>query len=65
MGVRFQVDVERSPASFHSSLFEGKNLGVFYAVVGVRARSENVAVSVSNDGSDVRIGRSQPDALTS
>ena len=65
MGVGFQVDIKRSPACFHSGLFEGNNLRVLYAVVGVCAGTENIAVSVGNNGPDVRVGRSQTDALTS
>ena len=65
MGVRFQVDVERPAAGFLSGLLEGKNLRVLYPVVGVCAGTENIAVSVDNNRSHVRVGRSQPDALTS
>ena len=61
--VRFEIDVEGSAARFHASLFERENLGVLYAVIGMRAASQNIAVGVGNDRSNVWIGRSEADAL--
>src|ERR1700675_2690535 len=37
MGTRFEVDIESCAASFFSGLFEGKDLGMLHAVVGVAA----------------------------
>jgi hypothetical protein len=61
--VRFEIDVQSSAASFAPSRFEGENLGVLHPTVSVSSGADKVAVSVSNDRADVRVGRSQADGF--
>jgi hypothetical protein len=63
MGVRFEIDVERSAAGFGAGMFKGANLGVFQSVVGVSAGSGDVAICIDDDRTNVRVRRGESDAL--
>lgn len=62
MGVRFEVDVERSAAGFRTGCFKGENFRVLHARVGVGSGANDGAVCIGDDGSDVGIGRREADA---
>ncbi len=54
MGMRLEVDVERCAASFVAGGFEGEDLGVLFAAVGVTSRADYIAFGVGDDRADVR-----------
>jgi hypothetical protein len=57
VGVWFESDVKGAAAGIGSGLFEGKDLCVFDAVIGMDSGTDDVASGVSNDGAYVWIGR--------
>ena len=63
MGVGFEVDVERAAAGFAAGGFESEDFGVLDTSVGIRSRADDVALGVGNDRADIRVGRSESDAL--
>ena len=59
MRMRFEIDVERSPARFIACCFERKNLRVLRARVSVGSLADNLAMGIGDQRADVRIGRGQ------
>ena len=57
MGVRLEIDIDSSATRFVAGGFERENLGVLHAAVSVASGSDHIAVSVSDDRANVRIGR--------
>ena len=62
--VRFEIDVESSAACFVAGCFEGENLGMLHAAVGVGSGSDDVAVNVCDYRADVGIGRGETQSFT-
>ena len=63
MSMRFEVDVKRCPARFLARCFESEDLGVLHATIRVASAAHDVALSISDDRADVRIGRGQSQTL--
>ena len=57
MRMRFEIDIERSAASFAAGLLKRENFGVLSAIVGVNPGSLRFSVRINNDRSDIGIGR--------
>src|SRR5579863_2857675 len=56
MRTRLQVDIESRATRSFASLLDGKDLGMFHAIVGVATASDNGAVSVHDDSANIWIG---------
>lgn len=63
VGMWFQIDIERAPASFLSRLLESENFGMSFAIVRVCARSHDAAIVVGNHCADIRIRGCESDPL--
>ena len=56
MRMWFEIDVERSAASFATGLLESEHFGVLDPTVGVNAGTCDFALGINNDRADIRIG---------
>ena len=61
--MRFKVDVECRASSLLSGRFEGENLSMLHAGVGVSSGANHLAVSVRNYRAHMGIRRRQSKAL--